>query len=308
METRSSRRAVVGLGAAGALAVAGWRGGAARAEVVDGLVLKRFASPRELAAYTRYDAIEQPLVMAHRAGYLPQGAVPECTIEGAALALRSGPVMIEIAVRTTADGELVVVHDETLDRGTTGSGPVAEQTAAEVAALHLKDNVGAVTPYRVPTFDQFLAWGENGALLWLDLKVAQPEVVVAKLREHGARARVVVSAYGIAHVRRYAALDPELVFFVPVGTPQEFDAVLAAGMDPTHLIGFAGFDEADETMVEVYHSRNIPTLIDLQSDRELRPGELDPALYRGFVDRGIRMINTDHYQQVLQMFDLADWA
>lgn len=278
------------------------------AATADGHVVKRFGSPAELAAYTRYDAISQPLIMAHRAGYFPFGAIPECTIEGAELALRSGPVMIEIDVRTASDGRLVCVHDETLDRGTTGSGPVNAMPSTAIADLHLRDHTGAVTPYRVPMFEDFIRWGANGALLWLDLKDADPDLVVDTLVQHDARSRCIVSAYGMERVQRYAALDPALVYFIPVGTPDDLEAVLDAGMDPGHVIGFAGFDEANEEMVEAYHGHNIPALIDLQSDRELRPGEIDPGFYRAFVDRGILMLNTDHYPIVLQIFGLDDWA
>ena len=132
--------------------------------------------------------------------------------------------------------------------------------------------------------------------------------MVDSLSRHDARARCIVSAYGLDRVRRYAALDPRLVFFIPVGTPEDLETVLDAGMNPDHVIGFAGFDDVNEAMVEAYHALDIPTLIDLQSDRALRPGEIDPDFYRGFVDRGIRMTNTDHYQIVLQVFGLADWA
>ncbi len=276
------------------------------------LFVKRFSSPGDLARYTRLDALTQPLLMAHRAGYSPQGRWPECAIESAAKVVRTGPAMIEIDVRLTADGELVCVHDKTLDRGTTGSGPVNAATARQIAQLRLRDALGKVTDFRVPTFDEFLAWGNNGALLWLDLKDGSPEVVVAKIREHGAEARVIVSAYGLESVKAYQSLAPDLVYFIPfipaLDLP-DLESVLAAGVDPDHMIGFAGWYVPNIKAAVALTERNIPALLDLsRADQRLRPNQLDERLYKNAVKEGFPMLNTDQYEKVLEILGIQDWA
>ena len=60
------------------------------------------------------------------------------------------------------DGEVMVIHDATLERTTTGTGPVRERTAAELGALRLKDRGGAVTAEPVPTLDQVVALAAAG--------------------------------------------------------------------------------------------------------------------------------------------------
>lgn len=276
------------------------------------LFVKRFSSPNELGRYTRLDALTQPLLMAHRAGYSPQGKWPESAIESAAKVVRTGPAMIEIDVRITADGELVCVHDKTLDRGTTGSGPVNEATARQIAQLRLRDALGTVTDFRVPTFDEFLAWGNNGALLWLDLKDGSPDVIVAKIREHRAEARVIVSAYGLERVKAYQSLAPDLVYFIPfipaLDLP-DLESVLAAGVDPNHMIGFAGWYVPNIKATVAMTARNIPALLDLgRADQRLRPDQLDERLYKTAVNEGFPMLNTDWYEKVLEILGIKDWA
>jgi glycerophosphoryl diester phosphodiesterase len=73
-----------------------------------------------------------PVNFAHRGG---RGFVPENTIEGFREAVRLGPVVLELDVRLSADGEVVVVHDETVDRTTDGTGAVARMTLAELQRL-----------------------------------------------------------------------------------------------------------------------------------------------------------------------------
>ncbi|WP_432563779.1 glycerophosphodiester phosphodiesterase [Kineococcus sp. SYSU DK003] len=74
-----------------------------------------------------------PVVFAHRGGrYL----VPEDTVEGFAETLRRfGDVVLELDVHATADGVVVVLHDDTVDRTTDGTGAVAEMTLAELQEL-----------------------------------------------------------------------------------------------------------------------------------------------------------------------------
>ena len=73
-----------------------------------------------------------PVNFAHRGG---SKIVPENTIEGFREAVGLGPVVLELDVRTSADGEVVVIHDETVDRTTNGTGPVARMTLAELQSL-----------------------------------------------------------------------------------------------------------------------------------------------------------------------------
>jgi glycerophosphoryl diester phosphodiesterase len=71
-------------------------------------------------------------VVAHR-GY--SGACPENTAAAFAAALRLGVEMIEFDVRLSADGGLAIVHDDTVDRTSDGSGPVAALTIAALKEL-----------------------------------------------------------------------------------------------------------------------------------------------------------------------------
>jgi glycerophosphoryl diester phosphodiesterase len=94
-------------------------------------------------------------VAAHRGA---SGTHPENTLPALREAVRLGVAMIEIDVQLTADGGLVLMHDDTVDRTTNGTGRPPEMPAAEIAAL----DAGAwkapeFTGVRVPTFAEALA-------------------------------------------------------------------------------------------------------------------------------------------------------
>lgn len=92
----------------------------------------------------------QPLAFAHR-GADPQR---ENTMAAFRRAVDLGYRYLEVDVRTSADGELVLFHDETLDRVTDGSGKLSEKTWAELAEIRVLGAHGAgaesVTESRVP--------------------------------------------------------------------------------------------------------------------------------------------------------------
>ncbi|WP_052947830.1 glycerophosphodiester phosphodiesterase family protein [Aneurinibacillus tyrosinisolvens] len=273
-----------------------------------------FNSTEELARYTRLSSLQatQPLVMAHRAGYSPQGIWPESALESAQHVLETGPAFVEIDLRTTSDGEIIMSHDDTLDRGTTGSGKVAETSYLEISKLYQRDFVGNRTEFKVRTFDEFLEWSRIGALLWLDVKDADPAKVVAKIRKHRAEARVIVSAYGVEKVRAFQKLAPDLVYFIPripaLGLPTT-KSILKNVSDPNRVIGMAGWyvPNIDEAMEMRHH--DIPGLLELSPlDHGLTPDTLDPQLYKTAVAEGFPMFNTDHYAKVLNILGITDWA
>jgi len=103
------------------------------------------------------------LVSAHRGG--PKPGFPENALETLQEAVKYGPMLLEVDVRETADGELVLLHDTTLDRTTNGKGKLSEHTLADVKALRLIDNEGKVTPFAVPTLREVLLWADDRAIV-----------------------------------------------------------------------------------------------------------------------------------------------
>ena len=95
---------------------------------------------------------------------------PERITQGMALG-----ASVEIDILCHADGGFVVLHDATLNKATTGQGPVASATAAQLQALHLRGADGAPTHHRVMLLEELshlLASKPcgDGAVLQLDLK------------------------------------------------------------------------------------------------------------------------------------------
>jgi glycerophosphoryl diester phosphodiesterase len=81
---------------------------------------------------------------------------------------RMGVDVVELDVKRTSDGQLIVMHDKTLDRTTTGSGAVADHTLAEIMRLKLRSGTGHPTAYSVPTFAEELTAAKGRVILDVD--------------------------------------------------------------------------------------------------------------------------------------------
>jgi len=101
-------------------------------------------------------------IVAHRGG--PKYA-PENTLTAFQNAIAVGVNRLEFDVQMTKDGELVVIHDETVDRTTNGSGAVRELTLAQIRAL---DVAGGE---KIPTFEEVVALAKaNGMKILSEAK------------------------------------------------------------------------------------------------------------------------------------------
>ncbi|WP_271274297.1 glycerophosphodiester phosphodiesterase [Aliamphritea hakodatensis] len=121
---------------------------------------------------------ELPQPVCHRGAEL---IAPENTLAALARVYEQGFQWAEVDVQETADGELVLCHDETLERTTDGSGPVTEQS---LRALQQLDAGGFFSDfYRgepLPTLQQVIQLAkQHGGKLYIELKGASPEKVLA---------------------------------------------------------------------------------------------------------------------------------
>jgi glycerophosphoryl diester phosphodiesterase len=93
-------------------------------------------------------------IWAHRGS---RREAPENTLPAFELALAQGADGVELDVQLTADGTIVVIHDETLERTTDGSGPVVALTLAELRRLDASAGLDGFAGVRVPTLEEVLA-------------------------------------------------------------------------------------------------------------------------------------------------------
>lgn len=161
---------------------------------------------------------QRPLVMAHQGG---NGLWPDNTLYAFEQAAAMGVDVLEMDIHSTADGVLVVMHDDTVDRTTDGSGPIQSLTLEEIKALdagyHWSADEGGTFPYRgqgitVPTLEEVFAAFPDVALN-IEIKQAEPSLVepfCQLIREYGMGERVLVASFHQETVRAFRQACPEV--------------------------------------------------------------------------------------------------
>jgi glycerophosphoryl diester phosphodiesterase len=159
------------------------------------------------------------IVVAHR-GF--SARAPENTMEAFRLGVEAGADAIELDVHLTVDGQLAVIHDETLDRTTDRTGSVASLTMEEIreadagANFARPDDAGlpfAAKGLRVPTLPEVLEWLPDGIGLVVEIKArAASDAVVGAVGAHtvGSDGRLAVISFDEAAIGRVRELNPDI--------------------------------------------------------------------------------------------------
>jgi len=155
--------------------------------------------------------------------------------------------ILEIDAALTRDGVLVLMHDETMERTSTGRGRVADLSLAEVRSTRLEATNGTVTDAPPPTLREALdAAGRFGAIASIDLKpsdeaatVALARAVVAEVRAAGAQDRVILITYSPETARAVAALAPEMMISAGLNDVEGLE-----GLNAAQILAWTGTREA----------------------------------------------------------------
>lgn len=174
----------------------------------------------------------EPIVIAHGGG---QGIGPDHTLLTYGLSVAEGTDVLELDVHLSADGDVIVMHDETIDRKTDGSGLIREMSTAEIqsydAGYTWSDDGGETFPWRgmgvtVPTAREvFEAYPD--ATYNIEIKQTVPPMVdelVALLDEFGLRDRVLVASFHDLTIQRFREAAPDVL------TSLAFDEGIAFGL------------------------------------------------------------------------------
>ena len=178
-----------------------------------------------------------PLILGHRGA---SAYAPENTLAAFRQALARGADGFELDVTLSADEVPVVIHDDTVDRTTDGSGEVARRTLAQLQQLNAgyPRRFGAkFAGEQIPTLAEvFTALGQQ-AIINVELKQdpspgrQMAEKVVALIHAHGMERRILLSSFYYDNLQRVRALAPSL----PLGVlyaPNEPLRILRAWLKP----------------------------------------------------------------------------
>ena len=250
------------------------------------------------AIYFGYQPGEPTKISVHRGGGDLKGYPENCIESFGYVAKQIGtpthPAIIECDIDLTKDSVLVMMHDATLDRTTTGTGKLIDKTYAELAPIRLKDNMGNGTPYKIPTLEDVLRWGKNKVTFTLDVKRnVSFASVVNIIRKTGAGDYAAVITYNAKDAALVHQLDPNLMISVTIRNRAEFDRLHDLGLPDNRMVAFVGVTEPPKELYDFLHQKGIACILGTLGNLDKQAAAKGDQVYKKFAENGADMMSTD---------------
>lgn len=262
-----------------------------------------FKSGKELNDFLNRKTASFPLISAHRGGPMP--GFPENAIETFENATSHQPVIIEFDVALSKDSVLVIMHDDKLDRTTTGTGPIGSYTYAELQKLNLKDNDGKVTDFKIPTLEEVLTWGKNKVLFTVDIKRGVPyHKIVAAVRKTKSETNAIIITYNANQAAEVHQLAPDLMISASARSIADVERLNQMGVPNERIVAFVGTAAPDQAVYEYLHSKGITCILGTMGNLDRSAvANATQNVYGQLLANGADIISTDQLVLAGKQFD-----
>lgn len=250
------------------------------------------------ADFFGYKPNQPAKISVHRGGGDLKGYPENCIESFAYVAQQIGspahPAIIECDIDLTKDSVMVMMHDATLDRTTNATGKLIDKTYAQLGQIRLEDNMGTVTPYKIPTLEEVLRWGKNKTTFTLDVKRnVSFAKVVDMIHKTGADDYSCVITYNPQDAAKVHQLDPNLMISVTIRNQAEYDRLRELGIPDNRMVAFVGVKEPSEELYQFLHAKGIACILGTLGNLDKQAATKGDQLYKTFVQRGADILSTD---------------
>ena len=157
------------------------------------------------------------IVVAHRGDWRN---FPENSLEAIDNAIKMGVDIVELDVKRTKDGELILMHDRTLDRTTTGKGLVSENTLSDIRKLNLRNGCNIRTIHKVPTLEEALLHAKGKIMINLDQADLYFDQIYELMKKTGTTKQIIMKGRKpVAEVKKQFGSYLEDVIYMPIVDP-----------------------------------------------------------------------------------------
>lgn len=247
------------------------------------------------------------MVVAHRADWRE---APENSIAAIRKAIEKGVNMVEIDLALTKDNVLILMHDKTIDRTTTGKGKPSDYTLEEIRRFYLRDGLGVPTQMKIPTLNEVLDVTDGKVFINLDKAFDYFDVVYPILKKRNMFDQVLFK--GTATYKEFNQKYREIkneIHYMPIirlgsgeGWAKINDFVknykvygfeFTLGMDESHLINFKDIRKKN---IKVWVNSLWAELCAGHNDDKVLE---NPNIYSWYPDHNINIIQTDRPKELI---------
>lgn len=259
-----------------------------------------------------YDDTHSVLVVSHRADWRN---APENSLQAIKNCIAMGVDMVEIDLKKTKDGQLILLHDKTIDRTTTGKGKPEDYTLAELRQFRLRNGAGHKTDHVIPTFEEVMTLCKGKILVNVDKGYDYFKDAYAILEKTGTVQQCIMKA-GLPYeqVRKENGEVLEKMIFMPVinlhkdGAETIIDGYMKNLKPVAYELVFDNDGEEVQRLIKKVRDSGAKIFINSlwaelcgghYDDRAVEQNEPDES-WGWIIGQGVKLIQTDRPQQLLK--------
>lgn len=234
------------------------------------------------------------IVIAHRGDHT---IAPENSLLAIENAIHDGVDYVELDLRTSKDGQLVLMHDVTVDRMTNGQGIIQELSFDTIRALKLYNkNISNSDTVQVPSFEEALKVCKNRINIYLDFKEANVKEAYAAIQKANMGNQMVVYINAPNQYMDWRKWVPQMPLILSLNTKLKDSLAMVNYLDRIKIDILDGnWNEYTKETVQAALNKGVPVWADMQSKLE------DENYWRKGLSLGLAGIQTDHPKELVQL-------
>ncbi len=254
----------------------------------------KIKSSKELQTFFRHSGKQgKPIISGHRGGMA--SGFPENSLATFSNTLKYTEAFFEVDPRLTKDSVVVLMHDATIDRTTTGKGKVSDYTYQQLQQFFLKDKEGTITPFKIPTLLDALKWSRNKTILNLDHKGVPFEIISNIIRKSKNKV-VMMTIHSPEQAQFYLNKNPNSFFSVHIRSKKDFTKYETAKIPWKNMIAYIGpdFNSENRELLKMLHDKGVLCMISAASSFDKLENQAERAnAYNKLYAEGADILESD---------------
>lgn len=250
-------------------------------------------------------SVKNTIVCGHRGGYYPD--FPENSLsllEHVLESTKGVPIMFEIDIREDKDGNLWLLHDNTLDRTTDHTGDISKFSTEQIKNIRLKNQKGNITNEYIPSLKDLIQWSRSkNVYLMLDIKENAWEKTIALINDSGIADHCLILTFNPEKTQDAYKLSKKGIISALVNNENDYKTILKYNIPKNRLAMYV----TETTPSELVNKIKSEGIITLSDPREVWNGYKDVLssdLYSGMINKmGLNIIVTDFPLQLVRMIE-----
>lgn len=251
-------------------------------------------------------------VVAHRGDWRN---APENSLQAIQNCIDMGLDMVEIDLKKTKDGQLILMHDKTINRTTSGKGAPQDLNLSDIKKMKLRNGAGHKTRHRVPTLEEAMLLAKGKILVNIDKGYDYFDDVYAVLEKTGTVNQCIIKAgepYETVKAEKPVALE-KMVFMPVVKLTKDNATSMIEGYEKNYKpklyeLTFDNDGKNVYTLIKLAKKKGAKIFINSlwpelcgghDDDRAVEKGQPDKS-WGWIIDRGAKIIQTDRPAQLLE--------